>query len=430
MNRNLARLNHVLIPTTKLGRDRLRERWASKLFVTPLAKTYFALSEEGRVLLACAALAGFAGMDVERGQSHVLWALLLSLILASLAVRRFFPLSGVRIRAEGPDRVTLGRAARFQLTLENRGRRDQHGVRIRGPFLPWDGKWNGPAPSIATLPAGQRRTLAVTARFAARGPHHLDPFAAAALLPLGLAVGPHINTTGIRFTVVPQLARVRHIALPSSPRYQPGGVALASLTGESMELMGVRPYRQGDRIRDLHVRTWARTGEPAVREYQQEYFSRVGVVLDTDLGSADEERLETAISLVAGIIARLSRGEALIDLLVTGDQLHPLTLGRSLGHLDQALDHLACVAAGPRFDTGVTMSLLRPHLPRLSSLVFVAIDWNESRRALVRGILEGGVGCRSLVISDDAGSDVPADVDALRVAEVQDACGSGPDLVL
>ena len=110
-------------------------------------------------------------------------------------------------------------------------------------------------------------------------------------------------------------------------------------------------------VRDLHAKTWARTGEPVVRKYQQEYFSRVGVILDTDLPGRDEEKFEAAISLAAGMIANLSRGEALIDLLVTGDRLHPLTVGRSLGHLDQALDHLACVEPGPPFSAAGLMYL-------------------------------------------------------------------------
>jgi uncharacterized protein (DUF58 family) len=448
---NYARLNHILIPTTKDERDRFRRsRWSKWLF-GPLAATYFSLSTEGRLLLLFAMVAGFAGLDVERSQSHVLWAILTSVILASIAVRRLFTLDGVRLRVVGPDRVTVGEPARFRVTLENRGPRVHHTLQIVRPFLPWDGKWQMAAPQLAELPAGERRTVEAKARFEARGPHHIDSFSAAALVPLSLALGKGIDSTGTRFTVIPQLARVQRIALPISPRYQPGGVALASITGESMELLGVRPYRDGDRIRDLHAVTWARTGAPAVREYQQEYFSRVGVVLDTDIARAGEEALEAAISLAAGIIARLSRGEALIDLLVTGNQLHPLTLGRSLGHLDQALDHLACVEPGPVFDSQLVAGLLRSHLARLSSVVFVALWWDERRRALAHAIREGGVGCSTLVVADtDAGGDaregapaddtdgrapaVAADGDAgvqrLTVAQVRGACSDGGDLVL
>ncbi len=111
--------------------------------------------------------------------------------------------------------------------------------------------------------------------------------------------------------VIPRIADVKRLRTPMGQRYQPGGVALASKTGESMELLGVRPYRAGDRVRDLHVRGWARTGKPVVREYQQEYFSRIGVVVDTDGAAGTPAQLEAAISLAAGAVAQLSRGEAL-----------------------------------------------------------------------------------------------------------------------
>jgi uncharacterized protein (DUF58 family) len=434
---NFARLNHVLIPSRKSGRDRLRERWYWRIAIEPIARTYYALSQEGRALFLFTAIAGFAALDVERSQTHVLWALLLALLIGSLAVKKLFALTGVRIGVEGPARVVAGESARFQIALENRGDRVHHGIRVARPFLPWDGAWTAVGDAIACLAPGERRCVGVSARFSARGQHHLDAFSASALVPLRLVLAPRLLSAGTRFTVVPPIAGVRTLRLPVSPRYQPGGVALASVTGESMELVGVRPYRAGDRIRDLHAKTWARTGEPAVREYHQEYFSRVGVVLDTDRTHASEEQLEAGISLAAGIVARLSRGEALIDLLVTGDRLHPLTLGRSLGFLEQALDHLACVEPGPRFDARVLVELLRPHLGRLSSVVFVSLKWDEARSALAREIRETGVGCRSITVSGgepggsgDGERPLPEGASVLAVGDIRGACEGGRDLAL
>ena len=81
---NFARLNHILIPGTKTGRDRLREKWILRILLAPIASTYLALSHEGRALLLFSIGAGFAGLDVARSQSHVLWALLFSLVGASI----------------------------------------------------------------------------------------------------------------------------------------------------------------------------------------------------------------------------------------------------------------------------------------------------------------------------------------------------------
>lgn len=432
---NYARLNHILIPTTKDDRDRWRKTAWSRFLFGPLTSTWFALSDEGRILLGFSLVAGLAGIDVERSETHALWALLFSLILSSLVARRAFRLSDVRFEVAGPGRVAVGAPAHFQLTLHNRGDRPHFGIRVERPFLPWDGTWQRRAPRLAEVPARQHRNVAAIARFSSRGAHHIDAFSAAALVPLGLALGPATQSTGIRFTVVPRVAHVRMSSLANSGCHQPGGVALASHTGESMELIGVRPYRPGDALRDLHAVTWARTGEPSVREYRQEYFTRVGVVLDTDPAGASEPRFEAGISLVAGIVAGLCGGEEVIDLLVTGERMRSFTLGRGLGQLDQALDQLAEVEPGV-FDAEALMSALQPYLERLSVVVFVAFEWDERRLALVRAIQRRGVACRTVIVTDSRRAtrrSEPADsagVVQFDVDEVNAACLAGEELVL
>ena len=225
------------------------------------------------------------------------------------------------------------------------------------------------------------------------------PEAQRAVVPLGLTHGRAVASAGASFVVVPRVAPVLELRTPLAHRHQPGGVALASRTGESMELMGVRPYRPGDPIRDLHARTWARTGTPAVREYRQEYFTRMAVALDTERGKASDATFEAAISLAAGVVAHMSRGEALIDLLIVGDHVHELTLGRSLGFVGQALDLLACVEPGPPAGALHLRRHLAAHLGRLSAVVLVVLDWDAPRQDFASWIRRHGVACRVLQVA-------------------------------
>jgi hypothetical protein len=91
----------------------------------------------------------------------------------------------------------------------------------------------------------------------------------------------------------------------------------------------------------------------------------------------------------------------LVDLLVVGGSLHRLTLGRSLGRLEQALDLLAVVEPSDTFDGERTMALLSPHLDRLSSVVVVTMKDDEPRRRVVDEVRRRGVGCRALTIDRD-----------------------------
>jgi uncharacterized protein (DUF58 family) len=413
---NYARLNHILIPSSKDQRDRWRRGRLARI-TRPFGFAFAAMSDEGRALSLAQIAVGVLSIDVQATQSFMLWGLLVGLLAASIVASVFYRMRHVRLVVSAPPRITVGSDVTFSITAHNDGEDEHRSIRLRGPFLPWDGAWLRSAPSIQVLKPGASARVEAGARFVARGEHHLDPFTAAALVPLHLANGPKIESSGVRFLVVPKIANVVRVTTSLASRHQPGGVALASKTGESMELLGVRPYRPGDPLRHLHARTWARVGTPVVREYQEEYFSRVGVVLETAI--EDERVLEAAVSLAAGVIAHLSRGEALIDLLVVGETVHNLTIGRSLGFLEQALDVLACVEpARESIDADRLASRLAAHLSRLSCVVVVAPSWDGG--ALATRIRGHGVACVTAVFDGAKGRSrdvVPITVDAIERGE-------------
>lgn len=403
MEINFARLNHILIPSTKAGRDRFRLSLFGRA-VAPLGWLYGALTDEGRVLALATVVVGAFGLDVQNTVVYVLWSMLAGLVLASLLGSRFHKLARVRLELSVPRRVTLGEAITFGVLVHNDGAEDRLALRVSGPFLPWDGVFTTPAPGIARVRAGGVERVEISARFSARGEHHLDPFFVSSLVPGGLAQGDGVTSTSAKFLVVPRIANVARVSTPPGTRYQPGGVALASKTGQAMELRGVRPYRAGDPVRYLHARSSARLGEPVVREYQEEYFSRIGVVVDTAVG--DARKLEAILSLAAGIVANLARGEALIDLLVVGERVHELTIGRHLGFLDQALDLLACVEPEKkRPEPAVLVARLGAHLRQLSCVVVVASSWDQG--ALAERIRASGVGCVTAVVEAGDSASAP-----------------------
>lgn len=429
---NFARLNHILVPATKDERDRFRRSPLARLVFGPLLRTWLSLTDEGRGLLGLSMVASLVGLDVVHGQNHLLWALCFALLAASVVVRPLLRLPGVRIEVEGPPRTFVGAETRFRVRLANEGEEPRTGLRLRLPFLPWDGTWLGAERAVALLAPGSRVTLEATARFVERGRHHIDAFGVGALVPLGLATGPAIESRGTRFVVVPRIAPIARLDWPERPRHQKGGVALASHTGESPELAGLRAWRDGDRIRDLHAPSWARLGEPVVREYQQEYFSRVAVMLDEDAMGIEEDRFEAAVSLAAGVVEHLMRSEALIDLVTTDARVGPRTLGRSLGGLDQALDRLAEVRPGAALDAGAAFASLRDRLDRLSALVFVTTRWDAPQRRLVERVAGAGAGVRTILVAPDGGAGSPAHpgLRVLRTTEIATARSPGRELWL
>jgi len=395
---DLQRLNHILIPATKEERDRWRKsRVARGLRWTVSLVGRF--TEDGQMLAAFALVATVVAIDVRRSDVYVVWAAMSGLLFTSAAYAWFFRLRGVRVSVVVPRRVTVGDDTAFVVSARNEGPHDVETVVVRGGFLPWDGSWIVGRGALARLGRHETDRVELRARFVARGDHHLDPFRLQAMVPFGLALGPALESDGVRFLAVPRIANVVSLALPQSRRHQPGGVPRALHMADSRELVGVRPYRFGDPVRDLHARSWARAGEPVVREYREEYFSRVGIVLDTDVGDAPDETFEAAISLVAGIVDRLGRTEALIDVVVLGQTAHTLTVGRGFGPLDRALDLLARVEAEGAFDAAALGARVLSRVPSIAAVVFVALRWDEPRRSFVAELRRRGATCAAFVVA-------------------------------
>src|SRR5439155_587474 len=144
-------------------------------------------------------------------------------------------------------------------------------------------------------------------------------------------------------TVRPQrgLVLLEDLALPGVRKYQRGGVALAGAVGDSEEFVSLRDYRPGDPLRRVHWRSAARVGRPVVKEYQDEFFVRHALVLDTFAEREESDVFEEAVSVAASIACSIQTKDSLLDLLFVGPETYCFTAGRGLGHTDHMLEVLA-----------------------------------------------------------------------------------------
>ena len=167
----------------------------------------------------------------------------------------------------------------------------------------------------------------------------------------------------------------------------------------------MRDYRPGDPIRRIHWRTWARTGKPVVKEYQDEYFVRHALALDTFL-PAGGPRLEEAVSVAASFACSVLTQDSLLDLLFVGAEAYCFTAGRGLGGPDRMLEVLACVepCRDKPFEA-LAHSVLRRRAS-LSGCICVLVDIDEPRREFLRRMAAVGLECRSFLVTD---RDPPAD---------------------
>jgi uncharacterized protein (DUF58 family) len=280
--------------------------------------------------------------------------------------------------------------------------------------VPPDG---APLPPLAV---GQKANVKLGLRCTRRGVYALQGYRIETDFPFGVITAARVVEAPKPLLVYPSFRPLTSFKLPEGRRYQPGGVALASETGDSAEYAGNREYREGDNVRDIDWRATARLGMPIIREYRQEYFLRVAVVVDTHIpsqtaGGMQQRRqsFEHAVSIAAAVGDYLARKEYIVDLFAAGPNLFHLTAGRSLAYLDQILDILACIGESPSEPFESIAPELMANMGSISSIICVFLDWNESRRQFVNMLRAQGVGVKAIVISN-----APCAMDPLADGEI------------
>jgi uncharacterized protein (DUF58 family) len=211
-------------------------------------------------------------------------------------------------------------------------------------------------------------------------------------------------------TVLPRRYPVPPLALPGTMKYQHGGMALASSVGESEEFVSLRDYRHGDPVRHIDWRSWARTGKPIVKEFEDEFYVRHALVLDTFADVDKASQFEGAVSVAASFACTIKTQDSLLDLMFVGTKAYCCTAGRGLGDTDHLLEVLASVqlCADNSFD--VLDQLVTEHMTGVSGCVCIFLQWDDRRRLLVQKLRAFGIPVLVLLM---VGGDDEADANLL-----------------
>ena len=231
--------------------------------------------------------------------------------------------------------------------------------------------------------------------------------------PLGLVRAVATVALPQSVLILPRRYPVPAIALPGTAKYQEGGVALASSVGQSDEYVALRDYRHGDPLRHIHWRSWARVGHPVVKEFEDEFFVRHALVLDTFTDHPHSEVFEEAVSVAASFACTLPTQESLLDLLFVGPQSYCFTAGRGVAHVEQMLEILASVRACTDQPFRTLEHLVLNHVKAVSGCICVLLGWDDERRTFVEKLRGLGLPVRVLVIVQP-GKSGPLDPGPLR----------------
>ncbi len=294
--------------------------------------------------------------------------------------------------------------AKFQ-TLREPGEEQRNRFDTVFGFYRWnwyiEQRRNNPPPErvLPLIPPGGEITVDMEMTPLKRGVIRFDSTGITRRDPFGLLRSLVNIKSGQSVVVLPNRYKTADVRLPGVRKYNQGGVALASHVGDSEEFMSLRDYRAGDPLRKIHWASWAKSGKPVVKEYQEEYFSRHALILDTfgDGGKIFEE----AVSVAASFVASVDTGESFLDLMFVGTKAYRFTSGRGMGGGEPMLEILSSVKACTDKHFSLLEKAVIERAPILSGCVCVFLQFDEERQNFVKRLIGMGGQLRVFVVTDD-----------------------------
>lgn len=187
-----------------------------------------------------------------------------------------------------------------------------------------------------------------------------------------------------KLLVLPKRYPLRAPDLFSTRQYHPGGISLASSIGNSNEFMSLRPYRPGDPLKNIHWRTFAKTNELVIKEFEDEYFVRHALILDTFLNSENELVFEQAVSIASSYIYAMQTHESILDLMFVGNQIYSFASGRGLSHSEKMLEIMACVQPCKDKSIRDLIPTLKANIKQFSGSICVFLDWTLAHQKITQ----------------------------------------------
>lgn len=229
-------------------------------------------------------------------------AVVFAVFVAAFAWRRR---PAVKFTAIRLDPSFEGSRARLEVTLY--ATRDLDAVGVALFRMPTALKLMGELP-LRALKAGESAAFIREIETPCRGAFVLPQVAAVAPEPLGLMRKSFLSRTPMELLVYPAPLRVKNFQfLTSGERGRDFALLLMPSLSRGLDFIGVREYREGDSLRDLYYRAFARYGKPFTKEFSLERGAGVVLAFDAACDLLTERmHVEFAIRLCAGLAAWLA----------------------------------------------------------------------------------------------------------------------------
>lgn len=386
----------------------------------------------GHIVMTFMIASAVFGVDTRQSTTYQLFVFLLVVLFFSLLTSMFNRLK-VTMTRQLPRYGTVGEPLRYSVTITNLTSRTYDHLALIEPLAetlptpeqlqefyslhqqPWFKRsinfrqWmrylsyqRGGVIAEISLPKLAQSPIQVTNSFipTRRGVIHFAPSYVAKPDLLGLFRRLLVMNISQSCIILPKRYAIKPLSLTGRRQYQSGGVSLANSVGNSSEFMSLRDYQQGDSLHSIHWKSYAKHRKLIVKDYQDEYFVRRALVLDTFVGTASREQFEAAVSVAASLANSEQNHEALFDLLFVGLQSYCFTAGRGVDQHSHLQEILASVQASSETSFELLQQTVLARLALCSSLLCVMMHWDETRQNFIQQLMAHGLPVAVFLLHD------------------------------
>ncbi len=409
----------------------------------------FGLTDAGKMVLRGT---GFVALAVLIVPAFGVLSALVSVVLMSLLVG-FVLRPKIQISGNLPDRVIVGQTVRLKYVLKNVARLPAYNLCVRfapkgvtkPSALPEAIEQVGGEHLISRLGPGETTEVTIAIRPKRRGYYQIKRPICQSSFPFNLFSFGTSRDEEETLIVLPAFSRLQIPLRRLSRHVRAGSARLAGNTGVFPEYAGNRPFLPGDSPRNIDARAWARLSVPATKEYHNDFDNYTALVLDSgvpaglrrapprrevlrkeSLGlsrsrSNESKELEAAVSLCASVAFTINN-DCLIDLLLTGPELHQFTAWPRMARLDKIHEILAGVEPSKGYSLEQIAPKLANRFYEISEVIFILLNWDKTYRqstGCLTALLElaGKAGCHCTVLMIGGSSGMNVDEDNVSWAE-------------
>lgn len=253
-------------------------------------------------------------------------------------------------------------------------------------------------PSLKSLTAsprafreGERDSIALKIKTTRRGAYLFKHIAAIVPDALGLVQSRVYFEGFTEFLVYPRLLQVQQFPfLTQGPLGRDFALLLMPSLDRGIDFMGVRPYREGDSLRDVDHRAFARYLKPFTKEFAEERGAGIVFVLDVRFSQFSKKIfMEPAIALAGAIAAWFDKRNVLGRFFINDEEID-ITRGECLPLVLAALSRIP----EPRFKSKDAPGTWSPKARPMGPVFAVSLVKNNSN--LIH---------KQIIVSDKQGGD-------------------------